>query len=64
MHLVESSLLCLSHPVHTANSLLLSTDIQQRLNEQHVCGLDDVQTLGAGMERKEENIHISARLEF
>ena len=62
--LVESNLLRLSHPVYTANSLLLSTDVQQWLNKQHVCGLDDVQTLGTGIERKEENIHVLARLEL
>ena len=27
-------------------------------------GLDDVQTLGTGMERKQKNIHIFARLEL
>jgi hypothetical protein len=50
--------------VYTANSLLLSTDVQQRLNKQYVCRLDDVQSLGTGMEREKENIHFFARLEF
>ena len=50
--------------MHSADSLLLSTDIQQRLNEQYVGCLDDIQTLGTGMEREKENIHFFARLEF
>ena len=62
--LLESNLLFLSHPVYTTNSLLFSTDVEQRLNKQHVCGLDDVQTLGTGMERKQKNVHIFAHLEL
>ena len=44
---------CLPHPVYTANGLLLSTDVKQRLDQQHVRCLDNVEPLGTGMERKQ-----------
>ena len=61
---LQYSVPCLSHSVHTSNGLLLSTDVQQGLNKQHVRCLDDVEPFGARVKWKKQNIHISTRLEL
>ena len=55
--------LCLAHAVDTADGLLLGGHVEQRLSEQNVRCLDDVQPLGAGGEGEEEDGHLRTALE-
>lgn len=56
--LTPCSLLGLANPVHSANGLELVSGVEDWLHQQHVGRFDDVQTIGAGVERKEENVDL------
>lgn len=51
-------LLGLADPVHSAYGLQLVSRVEDRLHQQHVSRLDDVQAVGAGVERKEEDVDL------
>lgn len=51
-------LLGLADPVHSAYGLELVSRVEDRLHQQHVSRFDDVQTIGAGVERKEEDVDL------
>lgn len=44
--------------MHSAYGLELVSRVEDRLYQQHVSRLDDVQTIGAGVERKEEDVDL------
>lgn len=44
--------------MHSAYGLELVSRVEDRLYQQHVSRLDDVQTVGAGVERKEEDVDL------
>lgn len=52
-------LLGLADPVHSAYGLELVSRVEDRLDQQHVSGFDDVQTVGTSVERKEEDVDLS-----
>lgn len=49
-------LLGLANPVHSAYGLELVSRVKDRLHQQHVSGLNDVQTIGASVERQQEDV--------
>lgn len=51
-------LLGLADPVHSADGLELVSRVEDRLHQQHVSRFDDVQTVGPGVERKEEDVDL------
>lgn len=51
-------LLGLADPVHSADGLQLVSGVEDRLDQQHVSGFDDVQAIGAGVEREEEDVDL------
>ena len=51
-------LLGLSNPVHSADGLELVSGVEDRLHQQHVSRFDDVQPVGAGVERKEQDVDL------
>lgn len=57
------SLLGLSDAVHPADGLELVSRVEDRLHQQHVGRLDDVQPVGAGVEREEEDVDLLIILE-
>lgn len=51
-------LLGLADPVNPAYGLELVSRVQDGLHQQNVGGLDDVQTVRAGVERKQEDVDL------
>lgn len=45
--------------MHSAYGLELVSRVEDRLDQQHVSGFDDVQTVGTSVERKEEDVDLS-----
>lgn len=50
-------LLGLANPVHSAYGLELVSRVKDRLHQQNVSGFNDVQTIGASVERKQEDVY-------
>lgn len=46
----------MTNPVHSAYGLELMSRIKDWLHQQNVSGLNDVQTIGASVERKQEDV--------
>lgn len=44
--------------MHPADGLQLVRWVEDRLDEQHVCRFDDVQTVGARVKRKKQNVDL------
>lgn len=53
-----SFLLGLADPVNSADGLQLVGRVEDRLHQQHVSRFDDVQTVGAGVQREEEDVDL------
>lgn len=53
----------MADPVNSADGLELVSGVEDRLDQQHVSRLDDVQAVGAGVERKEEDVDLFFVLE-
>ena len=51
-------LLGLANPMHSAYGLELVSRVEDRLHQQHMSRFDDVQTIGAGVERKEKDVDL------
>lgn len=49
-------LLGLADPVHSAYGLELVSRVEDRLHQQNVSGLNDVETIGASVKRKQEDV--------
>ncbi len=44
--------------MHSADGLELVSRVEDRLHQQHMSRLNDVQTVGAGVKRKEEDVDL------
>lgn len=53
-----SFLLGLADPMHSADGLQLMGRVEDRLHQQHMSRFDDVQTVGAGVQREEEDVDL------
>lgn len=56
-------LLGLSNAVHSADGLQLVCRVEDRLDQQHVRGLDDVQPVGASVQGQQEDVDLFIVLE-
>lgn len=53
-----SILLGLANPVDSADGLELVSRVKDGLHQQNVGGFNDVQTIGAGVERKQQDVDL------